>query len=370
MIVTPALPQPTIEQPAPHQVSYGLVTGRAPRGTTRIVVHANGKLLAARLLHGRRFSLRVALPVGDVDLRVTTIAKNGARSSAHVHDVMGLPAGTRPRVVASRQDVVLARRVGRLARGFGGTSGVYVQSLTGGGGAAWNARATFPGASILKLAIATTVLAQHSGIPPPGSQVHSLLVSMLRYSDNASANALEVWLAGSTSAGSSRVNAVMRSIGMRDSEMYGGYELRTLSSRIPLRVDQQPAYPYGKHTTAWDMASLLRAIWLASGGLGPLRTEHTGFTPADGRYLLWLLASVNDAPKIDRVREGNPDVLVMHKAGWVESARHDAGLVFWRGGVFVVGVMAWSSRGVGVSADVLAGRIATAALQRFRRTEG
>jgi hypothetical protein len=335
-----------------------------------VIIHANGRRLASKPLHGRRFSLRVTLPVGDVTVRVTTVAPNGRRSSAHVHEVLGLPAGTRPRLVAGRQDAVLARKVRVLARGFGGTSGVYVQSLTGGAGAAWNARATFPAASTLKLAIATAVLAQHAGIPKPGSQVHSLLRSMLRYSDNGSANALEVWLAGSTSAGSSRVNALMRSIGLRDSEMYGGYELRTLSSRIPLRVDQQPAYGYGKHTTAWDMASLLRAIWLASGGLGPLRSEQTGFTAADGRYLLWLLAGVSDVPKIDRVRAGNPGVLVMHKAGWVNDARHDAGLVFWRGGVFVVGVMAWSSRGVGVSADVLAGRVSTAALERFRRIEG
>ena len=114
----------------------------------------------------------------------------------------------------------------------------------------------------------------------------------------------------------------------------------------------------------------MRAVWLASAGRGPLRTQQTGFTAADGRYLLWLLAHVSDVPKIDRVRTGNRDVVVMHKAGWVNTARHDAGLVFWRGGVFVVGVMTWSSRGVGTSADVLAGRVAAAALDRFRRTEG
>ena len=253
---------------------------------------------------------------------------------------------------------------------FSGTAGVYVQSLTGGGGAAWNARASFPGASTMKLAIAAAVLARHTGIPAPGSQVSSLLSSMLTHSDNASANALEVWLGGSTSAGSQRVNELMRSIGMRDSEMYGGYELRTLASRIPVRVEQQPAYGYGKHTTAWDIATLLRAVWLASGGHGPLRIEQPGFTAADGRYLLWLLAHVSDVPKLDRVRAGNPGVVVMHKAGWVNDARHDSGLVFWRGGVFVASVMTWSSRGVGMSADVLAGRVATRALARFRRVEG
>ena len=77
MIVTPALPPPAIEQPAAHQVSYGLVTGRAARGTVRVVVRANGKQLAARQLSGRRFTLRVTLPRGDVTVRVTTIARNG-----------------------------------------------------------------------------------------------------------------------------------------------------------------------------------------------------------------------------------------------------------------------------------------------------
>jgi beta-lactamase class A len=370
VIVTPALPPPTVEQPAAHQVSYGLVTGRAGHGTVRVIVAARGRRLASKPLEGRRFSLRVPLPIGDVTVRVTTVTRDGRRSTAQVHDVFGLPAGSRPRAVAARQDAVLAQKVGTLARGFGGTAGVYVQSLTGGAGAAWNARATFPAASTLKLAVATTVLAQHSGIPARGSYVDALLTSMLTRSDNAAANALEVWLAGSTSAGSRRVNELMRSIGLRDSEMYGGYELRTLASRIPLRVDRQPAYGYGKHTTAWDLATLLRSIWLASGGRGQLRTEQRSFTPEDGRYLLWLLAHVRDAPKLDRVRSGHPDVVVMHKAGWVNAARHDAGLVFWRGGVFVAGVMSWSSRGVGASADVLAGRVATAALERFRRTEG
>lgn len=370
MIVTPALAPPAIEQPAAHQVSYGLVTGRAALGSTRVIVRANGKKLASRPLARRRFSLWVPLPVGDVTVRVTTIARGGRRSSAHVHDVFGLPVGSRPRVVDAHEDAALARRFAPLARNFSGTTGVYVQSLTGGGGAAWNARARFPGASTMKLGIAAAVLARHTGVPAPGSQVASLLASMLTQSDNASANALEVWLGGSTSAGSQRVNELMRSIGMRDSEMYGGYELRTLASRIPVRVEQQPAYVYGKHTTAWDIATLLRAVWLASGGRGPLRAEQPGFSAADGRYLLWLLAHVSDVPKLDRVRAGNPGVVVMHKAGWVNEARHDSGLVFWRGGVFVASVMTWSSRGVGVSADVLAGRVATRALARFRRVEG
>ena len=367
MHATPPLPPPAIEQPAARQVSYGLVTGRAASGTRRVVVSANGRILVSKPLRGRRFSLRVALPTGDVVVRVTTVASGARRSSRTVENVYGLPVAARPRIVRVFRDAALERELRKLAQRYNGTSGFYVQSLTGGGGAAWNARARFPAASTLKLAIAATVLAEHTGIPPPGSRISSLLREMIAHSDNASANALEVWLAGSTSAGAYRVNAFMRSIRLVDSVMYGGYELRTLSGRIPVRVDEQPSFGVGKHTTAWDMASLLRAIWLASGSLGPLRSAQTDFTPADGRYLLWLLAHVRDTPKLDRIVADRPGVAVLHKAGWVNTARHDTGLVVWRGGVFVAGVMTWSSRGVGPSSDTLAGRIAAAALDRFRR---
>jgi beta-lactamase class A len=252
-------------------------------------------------------------------------------------------------------------------RSHPGTAAFYVQNLTTGRGAAWNAKARFPAASTLKLAIAAAVLGRHTGIPSPDSYVGGLLREMIIPSDDAAANALEVWLAGSTSAGSSLVNALMGSIGMSDSIMYGGYEVRSLSGRIPVRVDEQPAFGVGKYTTAADMAALHRAIWLASGNRGPLRKRQPGFTAADARHLLWLLAHVQDSPKLDRSVRAERDVSVLHKAGWISAARHDTGLVFWRGGVFVASVMTWSAAGAGVSSDILAGRMAAIALQRFRR---
>jgi beta-lactamase class A len=335
-----------------------------------VIVAANGRKLASKPLRGRRFSLRVELPSGDLTLRVTTIAKDGWRSFRIVKDVYGLPAASRPRSVAPRQDAFLARKLRGLARGYDGTAGVYVQSLTSGWGGAWNAKARFPAASTLKLAIATTVLAEHSGIPPPGSYVGGLLREMIIPSDDAAANSLLAWLGGSVFSGSDQVNGLMRSIGMRDSIMYGGYEVRRLSGSIPVRVEEQPAFGVGKHTTAWDMASLHRAIWLASAGKGLLRRADKGFTASDARHLLWLLAHVRDTPKLDRTVTRSRDVSVLHKAGWINAARHDTGLVFWRGGVFVVGVMTWRSSGVGSSSDVLAGRCAEVALSRLRRLAG
>jgi len=164
----------------------------------------------------------------------------------------------------------------------------------------------------------------------------------------------------------------MQSIGLTDSIMYGGYEITDARSpsangEIPVRVDEQPAFGLGKYTTAFDMASLWRAIWLASGDRGLLRDRQPGFTAADGRHLLWLLAHVRDMPKLDTSLRGRGRVAVLHKAGWISSARHDTGLVFWRGGVFVASVMTWRPSGAGLSSDRLAGRVAAASLRRFQR---
>ena len=367
MDAVPPLPPPAIEQPAPYQVSYGLVTGRAAPGTRRVVVSANGRLLVSRPLRGRRFTLRVPLPQGEVTVRVTNQDARGRGTSRVIGNVYALPAAASPRIIRDREDRRLAGRLRSVTQRYRGTGAFYVQSLTTGVGAAWNARARFPAASTLKLAIAAAVLAEHDGIPSPGSHVGGLLREMIIPSDDAAANELEVWLAGSTSAGSQVVNGLMQSIGMTDSIMYGGYEVpRSLSARIPVRVDEQPAFGVGKYTTAVDMARLHRSIWLASGNRGRLRGSRPGFTAADARHLLWLLAHVRDTPKLDRSLRRERGVHVLHKAGWIDAARHDTGLVFWRGGVFVASVMTWSPSGAGPGSDILAGRVAAISLQRFR----
>ena len=335
-----------------------------------MLVFADGKRLLSKPLEGRRFTLRVTLPLGDSTVRVVTVARGGRRSSAHVHDVYGVPAGSRPRVVAPRLDPTLQRKLTRIVRSYPGTAGYYVQSLTGGWGAAWNAKARFPAASTVKLAIAATVLSEYRGIPASGSQVDSLLHEMIIPSDDRAANSLLVWLGGSTSSGAYRVNDLMRSIGLTDTLMYGGYLTRTLSARVPVRVDDPPAFGIGKYTTASDMTSLWRALWLASSGQGPLRTSRPGLTPADARYLLWLTAHVRDQPKLDMSVGSDRGVCVFHKAGWISAARHDTGLVFWKGGVFVAGVMTWRAWGVSISSDRLAGRVAALTLRRLRHTEG
>ncbi len=361
MLDAPALPPPAIVAPAPREVSFGLVSGKAPLGTRRIVVHV-GRFVAADVpLRGRSFSLHVRVTGGATTIRITAVDGRNRRSSRLVDPVYGLPSDSEPRERAPRLDPALGRTIRSLAARHGGTSGIYVQDLRTGRGAAWNAGARFPAGSTLKLAIAVTVLRTLERKPEPITQVSRLLGKMLVNSDNDAANALEVWLAGSTSAGSDRVNATMRSLGLNDSLMYGGYESSrrpaAAGTPIPIRTERQPAFGIGKYTTAADLARLVRSVYLAAVGKGPLL--RLGVSGSEARYLLWLLAQVTDRGKLDRFFGTNP--LVMHKAGWLAGARHDNGIVAYDGGVFVATVMTWHV----AAADELAGRVALSAFARF-----
>ena len=90
MIAPLALPPaPAIVQPAAHEASFGLVTGTVAAGTVRVRVHAAGRLLADLPLRGRRFSLRVALPLRDSTVRVTAVDARGRRRTSSVGPVLG-----------------------------------------------------------------------------------------------------------------------------------------------------------------------------------------------------------------------------------------------------------------------------------------
>jgi beta-lactamase class A len=355
-LATAALSPPALVAPAPHEVSFGRVAGPVSPGTRKIRVLVGGRLAAEKELHRRRFSVEVDLPRRDVTIRVTAFDDLGRRSSTVVGPVFGLP-----RVAAAqggaqeRNDPALSRTVRALARRFPGTCAILVRDLRTGRGASWNARAPFPAASTLKVAIAVELLRSLRFVPAPGTRADVLLRRMLIYSDSEAANSLLVQIGGSTSGGSARVNAAMRALGLTNTDMYGGYIVETDQAR--------PSF-IGKRTTAWDLARLDRQLHLAASAKGLLIGRFRGeFTPTDARYLLYVLAHVREPGRLTRFLSG---AAVLHKAGWIGVARHDSGLVYWPGGVFVATVMTWNPGGVGTSSDVLAGRVAYSSLNRFR----
>jgi Beta-lactamase enzyme family len=366
------LPPPAIVSPAPREVSYGRIEGRAPSGTRQVLVRVGGRLLATKDVTRRRFVIVVSLPSRDVTVRVTAVDGSGRRSSTLVGPVYGLPRKAAPYagpIPALRgfEDAALASATRALARSFPGVCGFFVQDLRTGAGAAWNARARFPAASTLKLAIAVELMRSLKGIPAPGSRLASLLWRMLVYSDDRSANELLTAIGGSISGGSARVNTMMRALNLADSEMYGGYIVENSLERrpIPLEILGRP-YFIGKYTTAWDLARLERALHLAAGARGALVWRFRGaFSPGDARFLLYLLAHSRTRGGLTPLWGGG--VTVLHKAGWITKARHDSGLVYSSGGAFVVTVLTWNGAGVGSASDLLATRVAQAAIDRLLR---
>ena len=169
-------------------MSFGHIAGRVPHGSWAIVVRADGRSLAVRRVNGGSFDFRVLLPRRETTVKVTAYSAGHATRQATVPHVFGLPRLADPRAVRGRLDVRLSRSVRSLARSFPGTSGLYVEDLVSGRGGAWNARARFPAASTLKVAIAVGALRSLSHKPAAGSSLDALLRRMLLDSDNDAAN--------------------------------------------------------------------------------------------------------------------------------------------------------------------------------------
>jgi len=360
---------PAIYAPAPREVSFGQIRGRVAAGTQIVNIRVDGVYRGHANLDGRRFWRTLPLPNRDVRIRVTAVNAMGDRASSSVGPVYGLPRAARPHAIKGSLDRGLQRRIRALVDAFPGTSSVYVQDLRTGKGAAWNARARCMAASTLKLGIAIEVLRVLGGKPAPSSRVGELFSRMIVYSDNQAANDLEAWLGdGSLFTGSARVTATLRSLGLNDSYINGGYIIGTVATRaIPLNVVEQPYYyNTGKYTTAWDLARIHKFLHRGSGGHGPLLRLQGHFSASDARFLLWTLAHVRDPGKLDRYLD-KPGVSVLHKAGWITVARNDSGLVYWNKGGFVAVVMTYRASGVAVSSDILAGKVAQTAFERFSR---
>jgi len=322
----------------------------------------DGQEEASERVRGTEFDLRIDLPPRDVTVEVEAQDALGNDAAAHVSQVLGLPADSEEIAATSHVDVVLSRSVSSLVDDFSGTSGVYVENLETGSGAAWNATARFPAASTVKLAIAVEFLRILSDRPEEATDLDVLLRDMLVASDNASANALLEWIGSTDSGGADAVNGMLESLDLEDTHMYGAFLIAAGGKPIPLRTESEPSF-VGKYTTAWDLAQLFKFLHLAATGKGPLLDLEGSFEPSDARAILWFLAHSDDHGKLDLFMGKN--TVVAHKAGWVSEARHDAGLVYTPEGAFVAAVMTYTGADAGDPSDLLAGEVARAAKERL-----
>ena len=166
--------------PRAYQVSYGARPGaRGARATRASSSRVDGRDRAGELRLGaaRRSRLDVALPRRDVSGpgRDRSIAR-GRRAGRTVSTTSSACRARRARGSGRRASTPGSRRTSAGWRAaFPGPAAVYVENLATGAGAAWNARATFPAASTLKLAIAVTLLARLERPPAAGSPLDRLL---------------------------------------------------------------------------------------------------------------------------------------------------------------------------------------------------
>lgn len=355
MIALAAPPPPVVAAPA---VSFGRVAVRVGAGTERLEVQAGGRITARlRPPPGPR-RLSVPVPVGVNPVRVRAIGRGGARWSATVR-VRALPASARrPGRVPGFVDRALQRDVRELAGATPAVTGVYVQHLVTGCGAAVNADAQFPAASTLKAAI--LVHAVRSG---QSSALRATLDRMIIDSDDRSANSVLAALGGgSGEAGAARVTATLRDLGLTRSLVRRPYIVEM--ERHPLPVDATAAPPLYTNfvSTPYELARLMVAVH--RGAIGRGGVGRIGIGPAAARAeLLARFLDVRDATKlVAGLPSGIP---VAHKTGYTDEVRHDAGVVYLRSGPVVASAMTWSGGGIAGTGERFIARVATAARARL-----
>ena len=211
----------------------------------------------------------VPVPVGHHQVRVRARGPGGAATSRPVTRVgpaaLGPPAGRVPGYV----DPPLQRDIEALARSVPATTGVYVQHLVTGCGAAVNADAQFPAASTLKAAILLQALRRAGG--GSTAPLDGLLDSMILDSDDGAANAVLGDVGGPAA-----VTDTLHGLGL----------MRSLV-RAPYIIDQERRRPLAISTTAQPalFTNYITTPFRArapDGGRAPRGARHRGADPARG----------------------------------------------------------------------------------------
>jgi beta-lactamase class A len=344
----------------------GHVVVRIGRETTSVGVWVDGRF-RRRVQVGRAPArIAVKLPVGFHELRLRANGRGGVRWAPKRALWVLPPSAQRAKGIGGRVDARLQRDVERLAGRIPATSGIYVQHLVSGCGAAVNAGAKFPGASTLKAAILLDVERRSRG--RPAASTAGLLDQMIIESSDTAANRLlAIQGGGSADLGARRATETMQAMGLRDSLIRRPYIVDAVSRRspeIPVRTTAQPALFTNFITTPYELARIHVAIHRGMRGAGPL--PGIGIRPRTIRTEV--------VPRLLRVRDrtklvaGAPDgVLVAHKSGYNTNVKHDAGVMYLASGPVVVAAMTWSASGVSDGrGDRFVADVARAAASRLR----
>jgi Beta-lactamase enzyme family len=321
--------------PAPGEAFFGVVRAVGPADATRVELRMRGGRRRAARPVGGRFAFR--LPPGRYDLSVRFLAGGRLLARARAEHVWALPNDAQKAVPERRRDGALSRRLGELGGSFAGHSAFWVHRLRTGETAGWNADASFPAASLVKLGLLVAAVDRY-GAEPADPRVAKEIRDLAVWSSNLASNRLVVRLGGSERAGSELVTRVLRRLGATSSTFSGFYRLGTSVSRDTPRP--LPFLPY-RRTTAHDIGRVLFQLHAAALGRRAA-LARTRLSRHEARVVLGLLLSTDPAgDNLGLFRPVLPRVPMAQKHGWTTSVRHSAAIVYGPRGPTILVVLAY-----------------------------
>jgi len=357
-VIAHAAPPPPVVSAPP--VSFGRIAVKLGPRTDRIEVQAGGRITARlRPPPGPR-RISVPVPTGVHPVRVRAIGRGGSRWSATVR-VRALPrSALRPGRVPGFVDRSLQRDVDRLAAGAPAITGVYVQHLLTGCGAASNADAQFPAASTLKAGILVDAV-RHGQAGALGPILDRMIIDS---NDEAANSVLAALGGGSGDAGAQEVTQTLRDLGLTRSLVRRPYIIEDVRRPLPIETTSSPPLYTNFVATPFELARLMVAVHRGAVGRGGVARIGIGTSVARAE----LLARLLDVRDTSKLVAGLPSgVPVAHKTGYTEDVRHDAGIIYLRSGPVVASAMTYSANGIAGTGERFIASLATAARSRLAR---
>jgi hypothetical protein len=329
-----------LASPRAWEAFFGAVTAPAPPGTTHAELYAGRRRVAVTQVTRATARFRLSVPPGRYDLRIRF--RSGARILRRDESRAAwlLPRTARQARRERLRDARLSAELGRLGREFPGYAGFWVHDLATGRTAGWNADASFPAASTVKLGVLVAALDRFGADErsPAWRELRDVAV----WSSNIASNRLLVRLGGSEAAGARIVQDTLHRLGATASTFTGNYRLGTSSRADTPRP--LPILTY-RRTTAHDLGRILFELHAAASGNG-LSLRRTGLNRHEARVALGLLLSSDSSgDNLGLLRPAvDPRTPMAQKQGWTTYLRHSAALVYGPRGPVIVVVLTYRQK--------------------------
>ncbi len=334
--------------PKADEAFFGRVTAEAPAAATEAELYVGNERAAWRPVRGRRVVFRVPREPGRYDVRVRFERDGALVRRDEARRVWLLPSTgarvTRPR----RRDATLARRLEQLGRGYDGYAALWAHDLRTGRTASWNADASFPAASLVKLGVLVAAL-ERFGPRPERSEAWRDIRDLATWSSNLATNRLLVRLGGSESGGARIAQQALHRLGATSSTFTGFYRLGTGAAAD--RPRPLPVLTY-RRTTARDVGRILLELHAAAAG-ERAALRRTGLSLHEARVgLALLLSSARRGENAGLLRPRGP---AAQKHGWTTNVQHTAAVLYEPSGPKIVVLLTFRPDEVRLAASAALG---------------